>query len=64
MPYKVWESLSEHGKHICQYTRADPGVWPEGAGVVHPIASKRGRKTMPSLSDFQSPKGSAYRRPS
>jgi len=52
MPYKIWESLSEHGKHVCRYVRADPGVWPNGAGVVHPIANRRGRKTMPSLSDL------------
>lgn len=41
MPHEIWESLSEHGKHICRRVVADPGVWPPGAGVMHPLGSER-----------------------
>jgi hypothetical protein len=41
MPHDVWERLTPHGKHLCRYIKAAPGVWPAGAGVMHPLASKR-----------------------
>ena len=43
MPYENWLTLSDHGKHICRYVKADPGVWPAGAGVMHPLAAGRKR---------------------
>eukprot|EP00747_Dinoflagellata_sp_TGD_P215391 gnl/TRDRNA2_/TRDRNA2_88090_c0_seq1.p1 gnl/TRDRNA2_/TRDRNA2_88090_c0~~gnl/TRDRNA2_/TRDRNA2_88090_c0_seq1.p1 ORF type:complete len:413 (-),score=49.52 gnl/TRDRNA2_/TRDRNA2_88090_c0_seq1:46-1284(-) len=51
MPHEIWASLSPHGQHICRLVKANRGIWPTGAGIVHAIASKRGRKTMPSISD-------------
>ena len=41
MPHEIWESLSAHGKHICRAIKTAPGVWPAGAGVMHPVAVKR-----------------------
>ena len=41
MPHETWESLSPHGQHICRFLKAEPGVWPAGAGAMHPLASRR-----------------------
>ena len=41
MPHDVWETLTPHGRHLCRYIKADPGVWPPGAGVMHPLGSER-----------------------
>ncbi len=41
MPHEVWESLSPHAQDISRFVKAQPGVWPAGAGVVHPLASRR-----------------------
>ncbi len=41
MPHEVWERLSPHAQHISRCQKAQPGVWPAGAGVMHPLASKR-----------------------
>jgi hypothetical protein len=41
MPHEIWESLSPHAQTICRRIVADPGVWPAGAGVMHPLAGKR-----------------------
>jgi len=41
MPHDIWEALSPHARHICRGVKAPPGVWPAGAGVMHPIANKR-----------------------
>lgn len=41
MPHEIWQSLSTHGQSITQWTKADPGVWPAGAGFMHPIAATR-----------------------
>ena len=41
MPHAVWEKLTPHGKHLCRHIKAEPGIWPAGAGVMHPLASKR-----------------------
>lgn len=43
MPYKVWETLTPHGKHICRFVHAEPGVWPAGAGVNHSLGAERKR---------------------
>ena len=41
MPHDVWQTLTPHGKHICRRVKAEPGVWPAGAGVMHPLRSAR-----------------------
>lgn len=41
MPYEIWETLSPHGKQIARFIRQEPGVWPPGAGVLHPLVSGR-----------------------
>ena len=41
MPHEIWESLSPHAQMVCRHVKAPPGVWPKGAGVMHPLASKR-----------------------
>lgn len=56
MPHKIWQSLSEHGKTITEWTKADPYVWPSGAGVMHPIESVRNRaKDMSSKTSTSKP---------
>jgi hypothetical protein len=41
MPHSVWETLSPHAQALCRHVTTEPGVWPAGAGVMHPIADKR-----------------------
>ena len=41
MPHERWAELSPHGQRICRFIKCDPGVWPRGAGVMHPLASAR-----------------------
>ena len=41
MPHEIWQALSPHAQAICRRIKAPPGVWPAGAGVMHPLASKR-----------------------
>ena len=41
MPHEVWKTLSPHAQQMCRFIKAEPGVWPAGAGVMHPLASKR-----------------------
>ncbi|HEY4943662.1 MAG TPA: hypothetical protein VII56_19700 [Rhizomicrobium sp.] len=41
MPYDIWETLSPHAQKISRMVRCEPGVWPAGAGVMHPVAGKR-----------------------
>ena len=41
MPHEIWKTLSPHAQRICRFLKADPGVWPPGAGIMHPLASKR-----------------------
>lgn len=41
MPYEIWAGLSPHAQRISLATRLPPGVWPAGAGVMHPLASGR-----------------------
>lgn len=41
MPYEIWETLTPHGQKICRHIKQEPGVWPFGAGVMHPLAQAR-----------------------
>jgi hypothetical protein len=41
MPHEIWETLSPHGKAISRFVKTEPGVWPAGAGVMHPAADQR-----------------------
>ncbi|MCY3620697.1 MAG: phytanoyl-CoA dioxygenase family protein [Gammaproteobacteria bacterium] len=41
MPYEVWETLSPHAQRLCRFIRQEPGIWPYGAGVMHPLTSGR-----------------------
>ena len=41
MPHDIWQTLTPHGKHICRRVKAPPGVWPAGAGVLHPLGAER-----------------------
>lgn len=41
MPHHIWEMLSPHGQHLCRHIKAAPGVWPPGAGVMHPLGCER-----------------------
>jgi hypothetical protein len=41
MPREIWQRASPHAQAICRRIKATPGVWPSGAGVMHPLASKR-----------------------
>jgi hypothetical protein len=37
----VWETLSDHAKSISMRIKTEPGVWPSGAGTMHPLARQR-----------------------
>lgn len=41
MPHEIWQGLSPHARQITARIKAEPGVWPAGAGVMHPLANKR-----------------------
>ena len=41
MPHEIWQTLSPHAQHLSRRVKADPGVWPAGAGVMHALANKR-----------------------
>ena len=41
MPHAIWETLTPHAQHLCRRIKAEPGVWPPGAGVMHPLGSER-----------------------
>jgi len=41
MPHELWAGLSPHAQRICARIKTAPGVWPAGAGVMHPLASRR-----------------------
>ncbi len=47
MPHEIWTQLSPHAQRICRLIVCEPGVWPRGAGVMHPLASARNRATSP-----------------
>ena len=41
MPHAIWETLTPHAQRLARGVKADPGVWPPGAGVMHPLGSQR-----------------------
>ena len=41
MPHSIWQTLGAHAKHLCRHVNAPPGVWPAGAGVMHPLRAER-----------------------
>lgn len=41
MPHEVWEGLSERARALSAEIRTAPGVWPAGAGAVHPLRARR-----------------------
>ena len=41
IPHEIWESLSPHAQRITERVKAAPGVWPAGAGTMHPLLSAR-----------------------
>jgi Phytanoyl-CoA dioxygenase (PhyH) len=41
MPHDVWADLSPHAQRLCRHIKCEPGVWPRGAGVMHPLSSQR-----------------------
>jgi hypothetical protein len=41
MPHRVWTKLSPHAQRLCRFIKCEAGVWPRGAGVMHPLAAKR-----------------------
>ncbi len=41
MPHEIWETLSPHAKALARFVKTEPGEWPAGAGVMHPLAAKR-----------------------
>jgi hypothetical protein len=43
MPHEIWRTLSPHAQQLCRFIKAEPGVWPRGAGVMHPLLSARRR---------------------
>ena len=41
MPHDIWKSLSPHAQRVSRRIKTAPGVWPAGAGVMHPLSSSR-----------------------
>lgn len=41
MPHEIWETLSPHARALCDWVVAEPGTWPPGAGIMHPVAGRR-----------------------
>lgn len=41
MPHDIWMNLSPHAQKICRNIKADEGMWPFGAGELHPLSSMR-----------------------
>ena len=41
MPHELWLALSPHAQRICRSVKQAPGIWPHGAGKMHPLASQR-----------------------
>ena len=41
MPHEIWETLSPHAQQLCRLIKEAPGVWPAGAGEMHPLANPR-----------------------
>ena len=41
LPHAVWETLSPYARKISEAIKTAPGVWPAGAGVMHPLLNRR-----------------------
>jgi hypothetical protein len=41
MPHAIWETLGDHAKAVSMRIKTAPGVWPAGAGTMHPLAGVR-----------------------
>jgi hypothetical protein len=41
MPHDIWATLSPHAQRLSTRIKTEPGVWPAGAGTMHPLAAKR-----------------------
>jgi hypothetical protein len=41
MPHEIWEGLAPRARRLALAIKTDPGVWPAGAGVMHPLRGKR-----------------------
>jgi len=41
MPHEVFKTLTEQAQRACRYIVCEPGAWPRGAGVMHPLVSGR-----------------------
>lgn len=41
MPYERWLDLSEAGRHVARAAVCAEGVWPRGAGFMHPLLAER-----------------------
>ena len=41
MPHALWETLPPRAQRLARAIKTEPGVWPAGAGVMHPLRSKR-----------------------
>ena len=41
MPHSIWETLTPHAQRLCKFVKSERGVWPAGAGIMHPLASKQ-----------------------
>ncbi len=51
MPHDLWMDLSPHARQLCRHIKCEPGVWPRGAGVMHPLASGRARALQSATPD-------------
>lgn len=41
MPHEIWQGLSPFAQHLARAIKTEPGVWPAGAGAMHPLLSMR-----------------------
>jgi len=41
LPHALWETLSPYAQRLSRAIKTAPGVWPAGAGVMHPLRAKR-----------------------
>ncbi len=41
MPHEIWTTLSPHAQRVSLRVKTEPGVWPAGAGVMHPSRTRR-----------------------
>ena len=41
MPHEIWEGLPRRAQRLARAIKTEPGVWPAGAGVMHPLRSRR-----------------------